>query len=102
MRILMSIGICFISLIYSVNSAANNTKPSLFLNPQETINHQQQQICWFENKRYSEGAIIMMADVRVICTAKNPNHNNSALTWLMLNDKNEVIYPTATKKIRVH
>lgn len=100
MRILMSIGICFISVIYSVNSTANNPKPSLFLNPQEAINNQQ--ICWFENKRYSEGAIIMMANVRVICTAKNPNHNNSALTWLMLNEKNEVIYPTATKKIRVH
>lgn len=100
MRILSIIGICFISLIYSVNSFSNTPETKLYLTPQDALT--QQAICWFEDKRYSEGAIINMANVRLICAAKNPNHNNSALSWLMLNDKNEVIYPPKAKTIRVN
>ncbi|MBB1331945.1 DUF1496 domain-containing protein [Pseudoalteromonas sp. SR44-5] len=100
MRIITIIGICFISVIYSANSFSNNQKPALFLDAKNKVS--EQQLCWFEDQRYSEGAIILMANVRVICAAKNPHHNNSALNWLMLNEQNEIIYPTAPKTIRVN
>lgn len=100
MRILNIIGICFTSLIYSVNSFSNTPETRLFLTTQDALT--QHAICWYEDKRYSEGAIISMANIRLICAAKNPNHNNSALSWLMLNEKNEVIYPQKPKTIRVN
>ena len=100
MRILSIIGVCFICFIYSVSSFSNTPKTTLLLTPQEAID--QHSICWFEDKRYSEGAIILMANVRMICTAKTPSHSNSPLTWLMLNEQNEIIYPSAPKTIRVN
>ncbi|MFY8328997.1 DUF1496 domain-containing protein [Pseudoalteromonas sp. ZZD1] len=100
MRILNIIGICFVSLIYSVNSFSNTSEARLLLTPEDALT--QHAICWYEDKRYSEGAIISLANVRLMCAAKNPNHNNSALRWLILNDKNEVIYPPRTKTIRVN
>ncbi|MDN3380357.1 MULTISPECIES: DUF1496 domain-containing protein [unclassified Pseudoalteromonas] len=100
MRFLSIIGICFLSLIYSVNSFSNTPEARVLLTPQDALS--QHAICWYEDKRYSEGAIINMANVRLICTVKNPNHNNSPLSWLMLNDKNEVIYPPRAKTIRVN
>lgn len=100
MRIFIIIGICFISLIFSVNSFSNSQKATILLNPYDQFS--QQVTCWFEDKRYSEGAIIMMANTRVICAPKTPNHSNSALSWLMLNDKNEIIYPQTAKTIRVN
>jgi len=100
MRILNTIGLCFVCFIYSVNSFGNNSKTTLLLNPQDAI--AQQSVCWFDDKRYSEGAVIVMANLKVICAAKKPQHNNSALIWLMLDDKNEIIYPETVKTIRVN
>ncbi|TGE85258.1 DUF1496 domain-containing protein [Pseudoalteromonas sp. KS88] len=100
MRILTTIGLCFVCFIYSVNSFGDNLKTTLLLNPQDVIN--QQSVCWFDDKRYSEGAVVIMANLKVICTAKKPQHNNSSLMWLMLSDENEIIYPKAPKTIRVN
>jgi len=100
MRILIIIAICFASVIYSTNSFSNNQKPALFLDASKPLNDQR--LCWYENKRYSEGAVIIMAERQVICTAKIPNQNNSDLSWLMLNEQGEIIYPKARKTIRVN
>lgn len=100
MRIFIIIGICFSCFIYSTNSFSNNHKPALFLDASKGLTNQQ--VCWYEDKRYSEGAIILMANTQVICSAKNPNHNNSELNWLMLNEQGEIIYPKAAKTIRVN
>ncbi|MGO2074632.1 MAG: DUF1496 domain-containing protein [Pseudoalteromonas sp.] len=40
-------------------------------------------VCWYEDKRYSQDAIILMADAQIIYSTKNPNHNKSELSWPM-------------------
>ncbi|NMR26859.1 DUF1496 domain-containing protein [Pseudoalteromonas sp. NEC-BIFX-2020_015] len=100
MRILTVIGLCFISVIYSTNSMGNNQKATLLINPNALTSNQN--ICWFDDKRYSEGAIIYMSDTRVICTPKNSSQSNSTLSWLMLDEKGNVIYPKKVNKISIN
>ncbi len=100
MRILIILVLCFSSIIYSSNSFSNNQKPALFLDASKPLTDQR--VCWYKNDRYSEGAIVIMAERQVICTAKNPNNNNSELSWLMLNEQGEIAYPKARKTIRVN
>ncbi|KPH93790.1 hypothetical protein AMS58_15505 [Pseudoalteromonas porphyrae] len=100
MRILTMVGLCFISVIYSTNSVGNNQKATFLINPGDLISNQN--ICWFDDKRYSEGAIIYMSDTRVICTPKNPSQSNSSLSWLMIDEKGNIIYPKKVNKISIN
>ena len=65
-----------------LNQALAKEKPLIVLDGQEALNNQK--VCWYENKRYTEGAYIAVGDTRLICTAKQPNFSNSDLAWLRL------------------
>ena len=52
--------------------------------------------------RYTEGAYIVVGEMTLICSAKQPNFSNSDLAWLRLNANGEIIYPKQTKTIHVN
>lgn len=83
-----------------LNQALAKVKPLIVLDGQEALNNQK--VCWYENKRYTEGAYITVGDIRLICTAKQPNFSNSDLAWLRLNANGEIIYPKQPKTIHVN
>lgn len=83
-----------------VDQALAKEKPLIVLDGQEVLNNQK--VCWYENKRYTEGAYIAVGEMTLICTAKQPNFSNSDLAWLRLNANGEIIYPKQTKTIHVN
>ncbi|KPV99860.1 MULTISPECIES: DUF1496 domain-containing protein [Pseudoalteromonas] len=83
-----------------LNQALAKEKPLIVLDGQEALNNQK--VCWYENKRYTEGAYIAVGDIKLICTAKQPNFSNSDLAWLRLNANGEIIYPKQAKTIHVN
>ncbi|GKW53447.1 YnjH family protein [Pseudoalteromonas shioyasakiensis] len=83
-----------------LNQALAKEKPLIVLDGQEALNNQK--VCWYENKRYTEGAYIAVGDIRLICTAKQPNFSNSDLAWLRLSANGEIIYPKQAKTIHVN
>lgn len=86
--------------LWFLNQAHAKEKPLIVLDGQEGLNNQK--VCWYENKRYTEGAYIAVGDIRLICTAKQPNFSNSELAWLRLNANGEIIYPKQAKTIHVN
>lgn len=83
-----------------VDQALAKEKPLIVLDGQEVLNNQK--VCWYENKRYTEGAYIAVGEMTLICTAKQPNFSNSDLAWLRLNANGEIIYPKQAKTIHVN
>ena len=83
-------------IAFTVN-AAPTQKDSVIITPAST-----ELVCWYQDKRFSEGAIIMMETTRVICTARNQFESNGRLAWRMINDQGQIIYPTKqSKKITI-
>jgi hypothetical protein len=58
--------------------------------------------CWYDNKRYSEGALIQIHSFTLICGTKIPQHNNSPLIWLKLDKQGHAIYPSKSRTITVN
>ncbi len=58
--------------------------------------------CWYDNKRYTEGALIQVHSFTLLCGAKNPQQNNSQLIWLKIDKQGNAIYPSQPKKITVN
>jgi hypothetical protein len=83
-----------------LNQAHAKEKPLIVLDGQEALNNEK--VCWYENKRYTEGAYIVVGEMTLICSAKQPNFSNSDLAWLRLNANGEIIYPKQTKTIHVN
>ncbi len=88
----------FILLFFNVALAKN--EPLLILDSQDAIH--KQKVCWFENKRYTEGAYITVDEFTLICSLKQPNFSNSDLAWLRLNANGEIIYPKRAKTVHVN
>lgn len=82
------------------SKAIAKDKPLIILDGQDILNNNK--VCWYENKRYTEGAYISIGDITLICTAKLPNVTNSDLSWLRLNAKGEIIIPKRAKTIHVN
>jgi len=95
MRPLIILSACFLSLSLSLFSHNSRT----FVNASQLSQHQT--MCWYDDKRYSEGALISVDTFNLLCGAKNPNQTNSALIWFKLNEQGKVIYPNRPKKITV-
>ncbi len=87
-------------ILVFLNKALAKENPVIVLDSQEALNNQK--VCWYENKRYTEGAYISVGDITLICTAKQPNFSNSDLAWLRLNANGEIIYPKQAKTIHVN
>lgn len=76
---------------------AKETKTHLLLEA-ETFQH----VCWYQDKKYSEGAIIEVGSTLLICAIKHKNQPNSQLGWFKLDEKGNVIYPKKPTKITVN
>tara|TARA_B100000700_G_C15000013_1_gene835800 strand:+ start:1065 stop:1364 length:300 start_codon:yes stop_codon:yes gene_type:complete len=75
-------------------------KALLVLDGQEALNNHK--VCWYENKRYTEGAYIAVGDITLICAVKQPNFSNSDLAWLRLDKNGDIVYPKRDKSINVN
>ncbi|MGL5285190.1 MAG: DUF1496 domain-containing protein [Aeromonas sp.] len=40
-----------------------------------------ERICWFDDHRYSLGAIVKSGEETLICAPQNPHETNGALSW---------------------
>lgn len=77
-------------------AVANESKAKVWINGDSL-----QQVCWYQDKKYSEGAIIEVAKLTLMCTRKDKNQPNGQLGWLKLDDKGNIIYPTQKSKISI-
>jgi len=96
MRNFLILCFCFSSLSYSILSEAATLKNHSIVDAEQFIN--QETSCWYDNKRYSEGALIQIHSFTLVCSTKFPQHNNSQLTWLKLDKEGNPIYPPKRKK----
>jgi len=100
MRALIILSACFLSLSLSLFCNAEPYNSRNFVNASQLTQHQT--TCWYDDKRFSEGALISVQTFTLLCSAKNPNQTNGALMWLKLNEQGKVIYPKRPKKITVN
>ncbi|TMO72216.1 DUF1496 domain-containing protein [Pseudoalteromonas sp. S3785] len=100
MRHIMVLFIFTIALTLSPSSDAKTVKTHSIIDTNEVINAGN--ICWYDNKRYSEGAPVQVHSFTLVCAASNPQHNNSKLIWLKLDKKGNLVYPIKPKTIRVN
>ncbi|GMM84286.1 DUF1496 domain-containing protein [Pseudoalteromonas sp. MTN2-4] len=59
-------------------------------------------VCWYKDAKYSEGALIVMAEKLFVCANKFDNQANGQLTWRIA-DENGLPVPQKPKKsIRIN
>lgn len=100
MRHIMVLFIFLIALTLAPSSYAKTLKTHSVIDANEVVNRGD--ICWYDNKRYSEGALLQVQSFILVCATSNPQHDNSELIWLKLNKKGKVVYPTKPKTITVN
>jgi len=97
-RIALIISITCLNVV--TNSNASTIKTHAIVDANEISN--QSKSCWYDNKRYSEGALIQIHSFTLLCGAKTPEHNNSQLIWLKIDKQGNAIYPKKPKTITVN
>ncbi|WP_372762292.1 DUF1496 domain-containing protein [Pseudoalteromonas sp.] len=100
MRYLLIFALCFSGFIYLPISHANAIKTLSVVDASQFT--QTPASCWYDNKRYSEGALIQVHAVTLICGTKDLANAESPLIWLKLDKQGKIIYPTKAAKITVH
>jgi len=100
MRNFLVICFCFSSLSYSILSEATTLKTHSIIDANQLVSEGSS--CWYDNKRYSEGALIQIHSFTLLCGSKNPQHSNSQLIWLKIDKQGNAIYPTTPKTITVN
>ena len=100
MRYYFTSFITVLCLCFSALSYANTIQTLPIVDATQLINTSTE--CWYDNKRYSEGAILQVHSVTLICAAKYPQHNNSQLIWLKLDKQGNLIYPKKPATITVN
>ena len=88
---------CLLFSFAPILASAKEAKAHVLLEA-ETLQH----VCWYQDKKYSEGAIIEVGSTLLICAIKHKNQPNSQLGWFKLDDKGNVIYPKKPSKITVN
>ena len=86
-----------ILLTFSSQVFAKQTKTNVWVES-ELSSH----ICWYQNKRYSEGAIIDVAEFKLICEKEKTSQKNSKLKWLKINKEGQIVYPKELKRITIN
>ncbi len=87
------------SIIFSASSIARD-KPVVVFDSQDI--YDQSKLCWYDNKRYTEGAIIQIGQSELVCAAKHTHFNNSELSWLRIDKDGNIMRPRPAKTIRVN
>ncbi|MCO7197922.1 MULTISPECIES: DUF1496 domain-containing protein [Pseudoalteromonas] len=60
------------------------------------------QVCWYEGKSYSEGALLLQFDMLFVCATKKYNEDNGKLVWVKADASGAPIRPEISDKIRVN
>ncbi|WP_372767397.1 DUF1496 domain-containing protein [Pseudoalteromonas sp.] len=90
--------ICYFCFLFFSNPTIAKKPTENVWMAADTLQH----VCWYQDKKYSEGAIIQVSNITLICTVKYKNQPNSQLGWLQLDEKGNVIYPKKASKITVN
>ena len=85
--------------ILIVSSLAKAQTPKKHIWLETEVNHL---ICWYDDKKYTLGAVIEVNDTRLICTQRYPNQENGPVAWYQLDKKGNIIYPKTKPKITVN
>lgn len=59
-------------------------------------------VCWYKDAKYSEGALIVMADKLFVCSNKFDNQTNGQLTWRIADENGQPIPQRPKKSIRIN
>lgn len=100
MRYYFTFIIAVLCLCFSALSSANTIKTRPFVDATQLVSTHTE--CWYDNKRYSEGALLQVHSITLVCAAKHPQHNNSQLMWLKLDKQGNLIYPKKPATITVN
>lgn len=60
------------------------------------------QVCWYQNKKFSQGAIIKIDQHHLICELKSINQPNGPLAWFKTDDNGLPIYPKPQTRITIN
>jgi hypothetical protein len=60
------------------------------------------QVCWYQNEKFSQGAIIKTDQHHLICELKSINQPNGALAWFKTDDNGLPIYPKPPARITIN
>lgn len=60
------------------------------------------QVCWYDNQKYSQGAIIKIDEHSLVCELKSINQPNGSLVWLKLDINGMPIYPKTPARISIN
>ncbi|TMP39487.1 DUF1496 domain-containing protein [Pseudoalteromonas rubra] len=63
---------------------------------------QLQPVCWYQDLRYTQGAIIKQVDKLYVCGHRYANQPQSPLMWLKLDENGDPVRVEMKGKIRVH
>lgn len=87
----------FISLFFTQICLANpkTGKTNLFLDNISSV-------CWYKNEKYTEGALLVMADKLFVCANKFDNETNGQLIWRIADDSGQAIPSKSQKSIRIN
>ena len=100
MRYSFNLCMCILSLCFSALGYANTIKSLPLVDASHLISTNTE--CWYDDKRYSEGALLQVHSITLACAAKYPQHNNSKLIWLKLDKQGNPIYPKKPATITVN
>lgn len=60
------------------------------------------QVCWYQNEKFSQGAIIKIDQHHLICELKSINQPNGPLAWFKTDDNGLPIYPKPQTRITIN
>ncbi|TMO55635.1 DUF1496 domain-containing protein [Pseudoalteromonas phenolica] len=59
-------------------------------------------VCWYKDAKYSEGALIVMADKTFVCASKYDNQITGELKWRIADENGRPIPHKPKKTIRIN
>ena len=59
-------------------------------------------VCWYQDKKYSQGALLVVNEYTLVCELKYPQQTNGPLAWLKVDKNGNPIYPKPIKRITVN
>ena len=84
-------------ILMSTSLVAKDNKTHIWVEPE--LNNQ---ICWYQNQKYSFGALLVVKDFIMICDLKYKNQINGPLAWFKTDKNGNAIYPKQPSKITIN
>ncbi|TKB51077.1 DUF1496 domain-containing protein [Ferrimonas sediminicola] len=80
--------VVFLTLPLMCAGVLAQVEPVVIAQPQQL-----QSVCWFEGRKYSQGARIEMVGRMVLCAPRDPLMIDGPLVWLSLDEQDNPVYP---------